>query len=106
MEIYELKERKLIKEVVKQYKRWEQAEITDLDFFIILKEIAEKGIKVINESVEIQAEKYLQDAQLQKLDREDLERDKREFERKEQEYYIEQEVKDKIRDIKENKKLA
>jgi hypothetical protein len=105
MEIYETKERKLIKEIFNHYGRWEQAEITDLDFFVILKELAEKGIGIIEQDIEILAEKYLSDLELQKLDIDDLEQDKRDFENREQEY-IDAEVENEVKELKEQRKVA
>ena len=105
MEIFETKERKLIVEINRLYEKWEQSEITDLEYFELVRDRANKGIAVINEFIEDIAEKYIQDAQLQKLDREDLENDKVEFEKREQEY-LDKETETAIVDLKEQRKVA
>ena len=105
MEIFETEERKLIIEINKLYEKWEQSEITDLEYFELVSERANKGIKIINEFVEDIADKYLQDAQLQKLDIIDLENDKAKFDKREQEY-IDKELEVAIEDIKEQKRIA
>ena len=94
IEIWETKERKLIKEVLTEYSKWEQSEISDIDFFKAVKDIGNTGIELIQETeITTQAERYLDDLETQKIDNDDLE-------------YIDIEVEQEIKDIKEVRKIA
>ena len=94
IEIWETKERRLIKEVLTEYSKWEQSEVTDIDFFKAVKDIGNKGIKLIQETeITTQAERYLDDLETQKIDNNDLE-------------YIDIEVGQEIKDIKEIREMA
>ena len=105
IEIFETDERKLIVEINKLYEKWEQNEITDLEYFELVSERANKGIAIINEFIEDIADKYIQDEQLQKLDREDLEKEKVIVDKRDEEY-LNKELEVAIKDIKEQKRIA
>jgi len=105
IEIFETDERKLIVEINKLYEKWEQNEITDLEYFELVSERANKGIAIINEFIEDIADKYIQDEQLQKLDREDLEQEKAIVDKIDEEY-LNKELEVAIKDIKEQKRIA
>ena len=105
MEIYQTEERRLIIEISKLYDKWEQSEINDIEYFELVKERAEAGIKVIDEFAEDIANKYLADLDIQKQDIDELENEKAKFEKKEQEF-LDKETEIAIEDIKEQKKIA
>ena len=94
IEIWETKERKLIVETLRLYDKWESSEISDVDFFKAVKNIGNTGIELIEETeITTQAERYLTDLETQKIDNDDLE-------------YIDIEVKQEIKDIKEVREMA
>ena len=105
IEIFETAERKLIIEINRLYDEWEQNTITDMEYFELVSERANKGIAIINEFIEDIADKYIQDAQLQKLDREDLEKEKVIVDKRDEEY-LNKELEVAIKDIKEQKRIA
>jgi hypothetical protein len=98
MEIYETEQRKLIRETLKFYEKWEQAQITDLEFFEALYEIGQKGIAKEQEFIELLTE----DIQLEQQDFTD------DLDLKENEYFekeMNRELEAEIEDIKEQREI-
>jgi hypothetical protein len=99
MEIYETEQRQLIKKVLRLYEKWEQAEITDLEFFEALYDIGQKGISKEQEFIEILAE----DIQLEQQDLID------DLELKENDYFekeLNRELEAEIQEIKEQREIV